>query len=67
MRKPERLDAFYTELMNIHKENYTDLRFGQFIAFINNYITKQGLDPFFLEEKEYLDLVKEVVSVYKRS
>ena len=32
MRDPNRLDNFYTELCQIHKEYYPELRFGQLMS-----------------------------------
>ena len=31
MRNPDRLDDFYERLKKVHKELYSDLRFGQFM------------------------------------
>ena len=60
MRKPERLDSFYDELKEIHKHSFPDMRFGQFmmntLGFINS---TKGIDPFFPEEDEILNLIKE--------
>lgn len=53
MRDPNRLDAFYAELCKIHKEQFPDWRFGQFIS---NLITR---DPFYLEEEDFLKMIKE--------
>ena len=60
MRSLERLDNFYNELKEIHKRSFPDMRFGQFmmnaLGWINS--TKKR-DPFFPEEDEMLNLIKE--------
>lgn len=60
MRDVNRLDSFYAELKEIHKHSFPDMRFGQFmmnaLGWINS--TKKR-DPFFPEEDEMLDLIKE--------
>ena len=60
MRKPERLDSFYAELKEIHKHSFPDMRFGQFILNALGWISQtKGYDPFFPEEDEMLNLIKE--------
>ncbi len=60
IRKAERLDKFYEELKNIHKKSFPDMRFGQFILNALGWINStKKCDPFFPEEKEMLDLIKE--------
>ena len=60
MRKPERLDPFYAELKEIHKHSFPDLRFGQFMLNALGWIQSvKGIDPFFPEEDEILNLIKE--------
>ena len=60
IRNPERLENFYWELAQIHKKSFPDMRFGQFmmnaLGWINS--TKKR-DPFFPEEDEMLNLIKE--------
>ena len=60
IRNPERLENFYWELAQIHKKSFPDMRFGQFmmnaLGFINS---TKNRDPFFPEEDEMLDLIKE--------
>ena len=57
MRDKNRLDSFYEELKEIHKQSFPDMRFGQFmmnaLGWINS--TKQR-DPFFPEEDEMLTI-----------
>ena len=58
MRNPNRLDNFYDELYKIHKENFPDWRFGQFIM---NFLNWNG-DFFYLEENNFLERIKEFVN-----
>lgn len=61
MRDPNRLDKFYDELKEIHKKEFPDWRFGQFIM---NFLSWNG-DPFYLEENKFLERVKEYVKSVK--
>lgn len=55
MRSKERLDFFYDELKFIHKEFFQDLRFGQFVINLTDWIANNyDIDPFFLEENEFI-------------
>lgn len=61
MRDPNRLQPFYSELARIHRENFPDWRFGQFI---NNFLRwlrfRKGIvDVFYLEESRTIELLKE--------
>ena len=62
MRDPARLDNFYEELKEIHKENFPDWRFSQFIM---NFLSWYGNDPFYLEEKRFIEKVNEYVAYLK--
>lgn len=58
-RKPERLDDFYEELKNVHK-NWPNWRFGQFILNFFGWLHQtQKMDPFFPEEEEMLGYLHE--------
>jgi len=60
MRDPNRLDKFYTELCQIHKEYYPDLRFGQFMMnFLGWVQSEKQIDPFFPEESRMLEYLHE--------
>lgn len=61
MRNAARLYGFYAELQKIHIENAPDLRFGQFISCIFSFITSKGVDPFYLEENEFMQYVHEFI------
>lgn len=55
MRSKERLDFFYDELKFIHKEFFQDLRFGQFVINLTDWIANSyNIDPFFLEEDGFI-------------
>lgn len=59
MRNPDRLDSFYEELKKMHKDKVPDWRFGQLIL---NFIRWYG-DPFFLEEKGFLEKLREFITL----
>jgi hypothetical protein len=60
MRDPNRLDSFYTELCQIHKECFPDWRFGQLCSNFFGWLasTKQ-VDLFFPEESRMLEYLHE--------
>lgn len=61
MRDINRLDSFYEELKELHK-NYPDWRFGQFMLnFMDWYALKYKKDVFYLEEDRFLKYVKEYI------
>lgn len=60
MRDPNRLDNFYEQLKQIHKENFPDWRFGQFMM---NFLSWYGRDPFYIEEGKFLAEVRNYVNV----
>lgn len=62
MRKPERLDNFYTELLDIHKTFFPDLRVGQ--LFMN--LKEEYGDLFYYEEDEMIKLIWEYAAKYGR-
>lgn len=60
MRDPKRLDKFYEEMKQIHKESFPDWRFGQLCANFFGWIyTEKGKDLFFPEEDEMIELFRE--------
>lgn len=60
MRDPNRLNNFYTELCQIHKEYFPDWRFGQLCSNFFGWLasTKQ-VDLFFPEENRMLEYLHE--------
>lgn len=66
MRDPKRLDSFYEELKELHKEFLPDWRFGQFMSnFIMWMLNSQSIDVFFLEEGKLLSYVKRYIESIK--
>lgn len=59
MRDPSRLDYFYDELKKIHKENFPDWRFSQFISNVVSWI---GTDIFYFEEDKMLEIFRAYAS-----
>ena len=64
MRNPDRLDKFYDDLKKIHKDNFPDWRFGQFMY---NFLSWYGRDPFYLEESRFLERVNDFVNSLKNN
>lgn len=66
-RKPERLDAFYDRLKEVHKsEMFCDWRFGQFMSnFLGWTAGKYNVDIFFPEEDKMLEYLDEYVKFCK--
>jgi hypothetical protein len=61
MRDINRLDNFYNNLKELHKQ-LPDWRFGQFIMnFFSWYYQKYKKDCFYIEEKEMLKYIKEFI------
>ena len=63
MRDPNRLDNFYEQIKQIHKENFPDWRFGQFIM---NFLCWYGQDPFYIEEGRFIEILKLYVASLKK-
>ena len=61
MRNPERLDAFYDQLKEIHKERFPDIRFGQLMVHIQNLLVSTGKDWFYLEENELIERIEKLL------
>ena len=60
MRDPNRLDSFYTELCQIHKEYFPDWRFGQLYSnFFGWLASTKKVDLFFPEEGRMLEYLHE--------
>lgn len=60
MRDPNRLDAFYETLKEIHKTYFPDWRFGQFIInFQGWYYDKYHRDVFYVEDGSVLGDIKD--------
>lgn len=63
MRNPNRLDTFYDEFKELHKECFPDWRFGQLII---NFFGTFDNDPWFYEEDKMLKLFKDYCNKYGR-
>lgn len=59
MRNPDRIDDFCKDMSLIWKKNCPDLRFGQLMTALFNYINYKGKDPFFIEEAEMIEFFRE--------
>lgn len=60
MRDPDRLDTFYSQLCEIHKKSFPDMREGQFLLNALGYISSTlHIDPFFPESDKMIDLFKQ--------
>lgn len=59
MRDPERIWVFCTMLASYWEANCVDLRFGQLVESLFLYIRSKGKDPFYLEEAEMQNYIKE--------
>lgn len=59
MRDADRLDDFYDRLKIVHKEKFSDLRFGQFMMCVLGDMQASGRDPFFPEENEMIKFIEE--------
>jgi hypothetical protein len=59
MRDAARLDTFYEQLKEIHKKNFPDWRFGQFMS---NFCSWYGMDIFYLEEDRFLEKVAHFIT-----
>ena len=60
MRDPNRLDKFYDEMKELHKDNYPDIRFGQLILNFSSWlINEKSVDIFFPEEDKLLKYFEE--------
>lgn len=54
MRNPERLDKLYEHLLLVHKNNFPDWRFGQFICNLERWY---GKDIFYTEDSVFCNIV----------
>jgi hypothetical protein len=60
IRNSEKLDSFYSQLCEIHKRSFPDMRPGQFLLNALGYINSTlKRDPFFPESDELIELFKQ--------
>lgn len=62
MRDPNRLNELYDYLKEIHKQNFPDWRFFQFMV---NFIQWYGRDPFYLEDDKIKEKIEHFVKATK--
>ena len=68
MRAPNRLDSFYHELNELHKEFCPDTRFGQLMIGFSYWIKAvKDHDGFYTEEDEMLEFLREYLSEISQS
>ena len=64
MRNPERLDNFYSQLCEIHKKSFPDMRFGQLCSnFFPWLASEKKVDLFFPEEDQMIKYIREFAGV----
>lgn len=62
MRDPNRLYKFYNQLMQLHMEYMSDLRFGQLMmCFMEWYKREYKGDVFYLEEDDFYKRLHEYI------
>lgn len=65
MRDPERLEEFYAQMKKVHKKNFPDWRFGQFMVNFLGWLG-QRRDAFFPEEDEMVVYLKQFARGLKK-
>ena len=64
MRSKERLDVFYNQLKEIHKEYFQDWRFGQLCSnFFSWLVSEKKVDLFFPEEYQMIKYIREFAGI----
>ena len=64
MRSKERLDVFYNQLKEIHKEYFQDWRFGQLCSnFFSWLASEKKVDLFFPEEEQMIKYIREFAGI----
>ena len=60
IRDLEKLDSFYTQICEIHKKSFPDMRPGRFLLNALGYINSTlHRDPFFPDSDELIELFKQ--------
>lgn len=66
MRDPARLDKFYDEMKEIHKQYYADWRWGQYCSnFFGWLMSEKKRDLFFPEEDEMIEYIREYAGIQR--
>ena len=64
IRPASRLDSFYDELKQIHKEHFCDWRFGQLCSnFFGWLASEKKVDLFFPEEDKMIKYIREFAGI----
>lgn len=67
MRNPDRLDKFYEEMCKLHKENFPDWRFSQFMINFYRWLrVVYETDGFYYEEEPMMEMLIEFVERIKK-
>lgn len=64
MRNPDRIQEFCDRLAGVWYANCPDWRFGQLIS---NVLSTSKIDPFYLEEKDMLELFERYFDEWKKT
>ena len=64
IRNPDRLDSVYSQLCEIHKKSFPDMRLGQFMLNVLGWGNRtKRIDPFFPEDDKMIELMKEYANL----
>lgn len=64
MRDINRLDKFYSQLCEIHKKSFPDVREAQYMLNLLYWINStKKINPFFIETQEFLKYAKEYANL----
>lgn len=66
MRDPKRIKPNWQKIAEIH-EQFPDWRMGQFMFFMFNVLGLFKEDPYFLEDDEFIDRIKEMLRIERSS
>ena len=66
MRDPNRLDALYDKIKEVHKREFPDWRMGQFMLnFMAWYCAKTRTDMFYIEDDKFANILEDYVKKLK--
>lgn len=61
MRNISRITPFMMQINELWIKEFPDLRFGQLMYNFSTWLTQEGIDWFYLEEPEFLELFRDYV------
>ena len=64
MRDPARLKKAYEAIEEIHRKSFPDMRIGQLMYNLISWMVTKGRDPFFPEEKEFVNWLRKFANEY---